>query len=62
MWLFLSRRLRLFLLVAILLPLVSSLARRWAERYERTHAGPTRGSRSLRLVENSAGWARGVLR
>jgi hypothetical protein len=60
MWFFFLRRLRLFLLAAVLLPVVASIARRLAERLEQRGTGA--GSRGLRLVESSALRARAVLR
>ncbi|KQY43807.1 hypothetical protein [Cellulomonas sp. Root137] len=60
MWAFLFRRVRLFLIAAILLPVVASLARRLAERLEKD--GPTRVSRGLHLIEGTAYRARSVLR
>jgi len=59
-WAFFFRRVRVFVLAAVLLPVVSSLARRLAERLER--GGPTLASRALHLVEGTAGRARAVLR
>ena len=60
MWAFLLRRVRLFVVIAVLLPVITSLSRRLAERLERD--GPTLGSRVLHLIEGTAGRARSVLR
>ncbi|MEZ0447516.1 hypothetical protein [Cellulomonas sp. ICMP 17802] len=62
MWVLILRRVRLFLMIAVLLPVVSSLSRRMAERLERRAAGPTFGSRGLRTIEGVAGRARSALR
>ena len=62
MWALLLRRVRLMLLVAVLLPVVSSIARRLAERVERQNSAPTRGSRGLRTIEAMAGRTRSFLR
>jgi hypothetical protein len=58
MWAFLLKRVRMFLVAAILLPVVASLARRLAERLEQD--GPTVGSRGLHLVEGGARRARSL--
>ena len=60
MWAFLFRRVRVVLIAAVLLPVVSSLSRRLAERLEQN--GPTRGSRGLHLVEGAAQRARSLFR
>ncbi|MET0789556.1 MAG: hypothetical protein ABWY33_09960 [Cellulomonas sp.] len=62
MWALIFRRLRLLVVVAVLLPVVASIARRLAERVERQQAGPTMGSRGLRVVETTATKARSLLR
>ncbi len=62
MWIFLFRRIRLFLVGVLLLPLVASLAHRLAERLERHGDGPTVGSRGLRTIEGVANWVRSLLR
>lgn len=59
MWAFLFRRVRLFVVAAILLPVVASLARRLAERLEKD--GPTMGSRGLHAIEGTARRARSIL-
>ena len=61
MWALILRRVRLLVVVAILLPLVAAVSRRLADRAERRHAGPTPGSRGLRLVESTAHRARSFL-
>ena len=60
MWIFIARRLRVFLVVALLLPLIATVARRLAERLERE--GPTTGSRGLHVIEGTARGARSFLR
>ncbi|MBO3102757.1 hypothetical protein [Cellulomonas fengjieae] len=62
MWALVFRRLRLIVVAAVLLPVVSSVARRLAERVERRKAGPTLGSRGLRAVESAATKGRKLLR
>ncbi|WP_421733544.1 hypothetical protein [Cellulomonas sp.] len=59
MWAFLFKRVRLFLIAAILLPVIASLARRFAERLEQN--GPTFGSRGLHAIEGTARRARSIL-
>ena len=59
MWAFLFRRVRLFIVAAILLPVVGSLARRLAERLEKD--GPTMASRGLHAIEGTARRARSIL-
>ena len=62
MWALVFRRLRVLVLAAVLLPVVSSVARRLAERVERHQTHPTLGSRGLRVVESTATRARTLLR
>lgn len=62
MWALIFRRVRLLLVAAVLLPVVSSIARRLAERVERQQDGPTRGSRGLRAIETGAIRARSLVR
>ena len=62
MWAFLMRRVRVLLVVVLLLPVVGAVARRLADRSERRHAGPTLGSRVLRLIEGTTARLRRVLR
>ncbi len=62
MWAFFFRRVRLFLVIAIVLPVAASVARRLAERIERQSEGATFGSRVLRSIERVAGRARSMLR
>jgi hypothetical protein len=61
-WAFFLRRVRVFLVIAVLLPIVASLARRLAERIERQADRATLGSRGLRTIEGVAGRARSLLR
>ncbi len=58
MWVFLSRRLRTWVLLGVALPLIGVLARKLAERLEAQH-GPTRTSRALHQAGDLAG-RRGV--
>ena len=60
MWALLLRRVRLVIVAAVLLPVVASVSRRIAERLEKD--GPTAASRSLHLVERTAGRARALVR
>ncbi len=46
MWLFLTRRLRMWLILTVVVPLASGLLRRIGESLER-RGGPTRVSRTL---------------
>lgn len=46
MWLFLSRRLRMWLILTVVVPLTTGLLRRVGRRLERRN-GPTRVSRGL---------------
>ena len=62
MWVLISRRLQLLVVVVVLLPVVAGIARRLAARTERRRQGPTMGSRGLRVVESSANKARSLLR
>lgn len=62
MWAFLLRRVRTFLIAAVLAPVVAVAARRIAERVEAAHPQPTVASRGLRLLESAAGRVRAVLR
>lgn len=62
MWALLFRRVRLLVVVLVLLPVVASIARRLADRVERQQAGPTLGSKGLRVVETTATKARSLLR
>ncbi|WP_315096711.1 hypothetical protein [uncultured Cellulomonas sp.] len=59
MWAFLFKRVRVFVIAAVLLPVVGSLARRLAERMEKN--GPTTGSRGLHVIEGAARRARSLL-
>ena len=59
MWAFLLKRVRTVVIAAVLLPVVASLSRRFAERLEKD--GPTLGSRGLHLVEGTAKRARTFL-
>jgi len=53
MWLFLSRRFRRWLLMAVAVPVIGAVARRVSCRLEERH-GPTRTSRTLGHVGNVA--------
>jgi hypothetical protein len=50
MWVFLSRRLRRWLIMAVAVPVIGGLARWLSQRLEEKHAGPTRASKALGTV------------
>jgi hypothetical protein len=47
MWVFLSRRLRSWLIMAVAVPVIGAVARRLSQRLEERHARPTRTSKAL---------------
>ncbi len=47
MWVFLTRRFRRWLIMAIAVPVLGAVARRLSERIEKKHAGPTKTSKAL---------------
>jgi hypothetical protein len=59
-WAFLFKRVRVLVVAVVLLPVIASLARRFAERLERD--GPTMGSRGLHAIEGTARRAGSLLR
>jgi hypothetical protein len=61
MWLFLSRRLRMWLILTVLVPLATGLLRRVGRRLERRN-GPTRVSRALLRAGEVGENARAALR
>jgi hypothetical protein len=61
MWLFFSRRLRMWLILTVLVPLGSGLLRRIGRALERRH-GPTSVSRGLLKAGDLADRARDTLR
>ena len=60
MWLFLTRRLRMWLILSVLVPLTSGVLRRVGQRMER-RSGPSRISRALLQAGELGDRARGAL-
>ena len=61
MWLFLTRRLRMWLILTVLVPLTTGLLRRIGRRLERRR-GPSRVSRALLKAGDLGDSARSTLR
>ena len=61
MWLFLSRRLRMWLILTVLVPLASGTVRRLGRALER-RGGPSRASRALLKAGDLGDRARATLR
>jgi hypothetical protein len=61
MWLFLTRRLRMWLILSVAVPLTTGLLRRVGQRLER-RTGPTRVSRALLKAGDLGDRARSSLR
>jgi formate hydrogenlyase subunit 4 len=60
MWLFLTRRLRMWLILSVVVPLTSGVLRRLGQRLERRN-GPSRVSRTLLRAGELGDRARGAL-
>jgi hypothetical protein len=61
MWLFFTRRLRMWLILTVLLPLTTGVLRRIGRRLER-HSGPSGVSRALLKAGDLGDRARSTLR
>ena len=54
MWVFLTRRFRRWLLMAVAVPVIGAVARKASARLEQKHGAPTKASQALGHVGNVA--------